>query len=499
MPLFKKRRNDRREKRQYGFASAKNNYKGGRFISLDEREGSADRRESKSGRMRSGRGSAVHESEAGDFGEAGFRERGSENSRNRIRAKEQASALLSPEQESALRAISLLLSQNRESFASLRKWLFIRAHYYPELFYPDLQSGLDKFAPASADGEATLEQSSARAYKNLARRCLKPKDFGRRRSADCLLFLREEEGQPEVGMCQPWSAEETFKPVYDAALILGTSSRAENYVNFSRALRCVRPGGLIVFSIVNGLGAASFEKAMSEVIPLHLQLSKYHCRTFAVKVPESSALTEEALKTIDKWHESFAYRVCGETGLLSRPGIFSWNKLDGGSALLADYLRTSADLRGVGADLGSANGVLTKACLESVSYKAGNISRIDLFEDEYLSLAAAKLSLKGIADDVRLGFNWADVISDVPSQQYDWIVMNPPFHQGQTRVLNLGREFVASAARALTWRGTLYVVVNRTLPYEDTLATYFKEYVKIAENNGFKVYKASSPIAEAAV
>lgn len=495
MPLFKKRRNDRREKRQYGYASAKNDYKGGRFVSSGER-GGAGRRDN-GGRSRSGRGSAGYEPEGEGFAETAAARRDPERVKNRMRAREQASALLGEEQEAALRAISLLLSQNREVFAPLRKWLFIRAHYYPELFCPDPRSGLDRFAMTLEGGEAALEQSSARAYRYLARRCLNPKDYVHRSTARCMLFLGEGEGQPEAGLAQPWN-EEPFKPVYDAAVILGTSSRAENYVNFSRALRCVRPGGLIVFSIVNSLGAASFEKAMSEFTPLYLQLSKYHCRTFAVKVPEASALSAEMRKALDRWHESFAYRVCEETGLLSRPGIFSWNKLDGGSALLADYLRVSADLCGVGADLGSANGVLTKACLESVSRKAGNISRIDLFEDEYLSLAAAKLSLKGKDEGVRLGFNWADVISDVPAQQYDWIVMNPPFHQGQTRVLNLGREFVAAAARALTWRGTLYVVVNRTLPYEDTLAAYFKEYVKVAENNSFKVYKACEPIYEAA-
>ncbi|MGM9991851.1 MAG: class I SAM-dependent methyltransferase [Candidatus Bruticola sp.] len=415
--------------------------------------------------------------------------------RRRQRALKEAQAPVSPEQEAALKSISLFLDNYADLFVDCQNWLFMRAHFTPELFYSDPASGLGRFA-FSPGGKITCEQSSARAYRRLAGHTLAPKDRVHRQTANCLLFVGyPSEETPEVGLVQPWDNEGEYKLVYDAALILGTSSRAENYVNFVRALRSVRSGGLILFSIANTLGAGSFEKAMSEYTPLAAQQSKYHCRTFAIRVPENIAAEERMAELMQKWEEGFNYRICTDSGLLSRPGIFSWNKADGGSKLLADYIKNKAQLRGVGADLGSANGFLTKAALESRSCQAGEISRIDLFEDEYLSLAAAKALLKDKNPKVRIGYSWADVISDVPHEQYDWIVMNPPFHQGQTRVLNLGREFVASAARALTWRGVLYVVVNRTLPYEDTLAEYFKNYEKVAENNSFKVFVASEPLS----
>ena len=413
--------------------------------------------------------------------------------KDRQKSRKEAQSPLSSEQEAALKSISVFLEENEPLFAQCQDWLFMRAHYIPELFYPDPEAKISRFA-FSPQGRITCEQSSFRAFRYLAQNCLPPKDRLHRQGPKCLLFAGfEGEEVPQVGLVQPWEEGE-FKPSYDVALILGTSSRAENYVNFFRAFKCVRPGGLIVFSIANSLGAGSFEKNLRTLLPLQAQLSRYHCRTFAIQVPDSQEELSQLNGAIEQWQESFAYVTCQESGLLSRPGIFSWNKLDGGSAFLAQYIREKADLQGVGADLGSANGALTKAVLESKAQERGLISRIDLFEDEYLALAAAKSQFKDKTGRVRLGFCWADVIEDVPREQYDWIVMNPPFHQGQTRVLNLGREFVASASRALTWRGTLYVVVNRTLPYEDTLKNYFEEFEKVVENNSFKVYKASKPI-----
>ena len=495
MPLFKRSKNSRDSRnRSGGYAFGQERRTGSRSYSDSSSRGGE--RSSRGGErsQRSSRERVINP----EYADSAELVAAAQKARRRQRALREAQAPVSPEQEAALKALSLFLDKYCQLFAPCQEWLFLRAHFTPELFYQDPTSGLANFA-FSPNGQITCEQSSARAYRRLAAHTLNPKDRIHRQSSECLLFVNyPDKVVPEVGLVQPWEEGKEFKPLYDAALILGTSSRAENYVNLARALRSVKAGGQIVFSIANSLGAGSFEKAMSEYVPLSAQQSKFHCRTFSIEVPANLQEKEQMAELLKKWEDGFNYRYCEDSGLLSRPGIFSWNKADGGSKLLAEYIKTKAQLKGVGADLGSANGFLTKAALESRSCLAGEISRIDLFEDEYLALAAAKKELKKLNPKVRLGYSWADVISDVPSEQYDWIVMNPPFHQGQTRVLNLGREFVASAARALTWRGILYVVVNRTLPYEETLAEYFKTYEKVAENNSFKVFMASNPIGSSA-
>lgn len=496
MPLFKRSKSSRDSRdRRGGYGFSKERRTDSRsYASSSSSAGRGDRSYGRERSDRSSRGRVINP----EYADSAELVAAVQKARRRQRSLREAQAPVSPEQEAALKSLSLFLDKYSELFASCQEWLFLRAHFTPELFYQDSTSGLNSFA-YSYNGCITCEQSSARAYRRLAAHTLNPKDRVHRQSAECLLFVNyPADVVPEVGIAQPWEENREFKAVYDAALILGTSSRAENYVNFARALRSVKAGGQIVFSIANSLGAGSFEKSMSEYVPLSAQQSKFHCRTFSIKVPANLQEKEQMAELLNKWEEGFNYRLCEDSGLLSRPGIFSWNKADGGSKLLAEYIKTKAQLRGVGADLGCANGFLTKAALESRSCLAGEISRIDLFEDEYMALAAAKKQLKGMNPKVRLGYSWADVISDVPAEQYDWIVMNPPFHQGQTRVINLGREFVASASRALTWRGVLYVVVNRTLPYEETLAEYFKTYEKVAENNGFKVFMASNPIGSSA-
>ncbi|WP_163545134.1 methyltransferase, partial [Klebsiella pneumoniae] len=56
----------------------------------------------------------------------------------------------------------------------------------------------------------------------------------------------------------------------------------------------------------------------------------------------------------------------------------------------------------------------------------------------------------------------------------DFVVMNPPFHDGGAEDKALGQAFVRRAADLLKPRGTCWLVANRHLPYEAVLAPLFK-------------------------
>jgi len=84
----------------------------------------------------------------------------------------------------------------------------------------------------------------------------------------------------------------------------------------------------------------------------------------------------------------------------------------------------------------------------------------------------------------------ADCTPRLP-RAYDFIVSNPPFHaQGRADRPDIGRAFIAAAARALVEGGRLLLVANRHLPYEAELATQFGEVRTLAQQHGFKVVEA---------
>lgn len=173
----------------------------------------------------------------------------------------------------------------------------------------------------------------------------------------------------------------------------------------------------------------------------------------------------------------------GEHGYYTTAGVFSDGAVDKGSALLAGALPDKLPARM--ADLGAGWGYLA----ESVLSKAG-VKSLDLIEAETLSLACARLNVS----DTRVDFHWADATAFQPQTAYDGIVMNPPFHTGRAAEPNIGRAFIASAARILAGHGKLWMVANRHLPYEQALRESFRNVDEIAGNGAFKVFHATRPI-----
>jgi 16S rRNA (guanine1207-N2)-methyltransferase len=61
----------------------------------------------------------------------------------------------------------------------------------------------------------------------------------------------------------------------------------------------------------------------------------------------------------------------------------------------------------------------------------------------------------------------------IPTEPYDAILSNPPFHTGRRADPGLGRAFISAAARMLKPSGKFIMVANRHLPYEDALKDAF--------------------------
>lgn len=273
-------------------------------------------------------------------------------------------------------------------------------------------------------------------------------------------------------------ADELSPEAFDLGLCLLTKHKAENLANLARAWSAVRPGGLVVAAGRVDTGAASVARHVEDAVGPVEMIAKYHCKVFWT---ERGAATPPALA---EWAAAGAAHLVPETGFFSQPGLYSWDKIDRGSALLAANL--PGDLSGRVADLGAGWGYLSAELLR----RCPGITALDLFEAEGLAIAAARHNLGEIGASVTLGYHWHDVRAGIGTKCLDVIVMNPPFHEGKDADASLGQRFIAVAADALVLGGRLFMVANRQLPYEHALKLAFRRFRVIAETGLYKVIEA---------
>jgi 16S rRNA (guanine1207-N2)-methyltransferase len=316
------------------------------------------------------------------------------------------------------------------------------------------------------------------------------------------LFLRARAGS----WLRRWpgiACEQTFKPFADElaragasfagsadgnglVLLLPPRQRDEARALFAQAVRRAGNGGVVVACQPNNEGARSGEADLARLAGTVQDLSRHKCRVYWSRI--DGARIDHVL--LDGWHALDAPRPIADGRWMSRPGLFAWDRVDTASALLVEHL--PAGLRGRVADLGAGYGYLAG----EVVRRCAGVAAIDLYEAEQRAEEPARANLaqacRDAGRDVAFAFRWHDVTRGL-ADRYDAIVSNPPFHQGRADQPELGRAFIESAADALQPHGAFWLVANRHLAYEATLAARF-ETVRIVETrDGFKVIEARNP------
>jgi 16S rRNA (guanine1207-N2)-methyltransferase len=317
-----------------------------------------------------------------------------------------------------------------------------------------------------------------------------------------VLFLRARDGFRLREMARKgWVCEQSFKPFAEAlsrsgltvaepggvgrfplVLMLPPRQRDEARALFAHALQRAAEGGIVLVAVPNTEGSKTAQGDLASVAGPLQQLSKHKCRVFWTQ-PLQSHVDPQRLEA---WAALDAPRL-NDAGYVSRPGLFAWDRVDSASALLAEHLPT--DLHGSIADLGAGYGYLSAQVLA----RCPAVSSIDLFEAEARALEPAQQNLERARHDsgraVTFAVHWHDVTEGLP-RRYDAIVSNPPFHQGRADLPELGRAFIDTAANALLPHGRFWLVANRHLPYEATLAARFNEVRTVVMQDGFKVIEA---------
>lgn len=246
----------------------------------------------------------------------------------------------------------------------------------------------------------------------------------------------------------------------------------ERRYTLALALRALRPGGELDVMAPKDKGGSRLRKELEAFGVEVGETAKAHHRRCRVLRPEGP------LPGLDEAIAAGGARRVPGLEAWSQPGVFAWDRIDPGSALLAQALPA---LKGSGIDLGCGYGALATVVLRSPA-----VTALRLVDLDRRAVEAARRNV----DDPRAGFDWADVRTLQEAGDLDFVVTNPPFHDGGSEDKRLGQAFIRKAAGLLKKGGVLWLVANRHLPYEAELDVAFKRVRMVADAGGYKVFEA---------
>lgn len=257
---------------------------------------------------------------------------------------------------------------------------------------------------------------------------------------------------------------------FDAALVMLPRARAQGRAWIAEAAARLSPGAPLWVDGARTDGVESMLRDLRALAPVDELHSKAHGKIFRVTLPSGDWLPPD-------WA---AQPREVAPGFRTRPGVFSADGVDPGSALLAAHLPDRMPTRV--ADLGAGWGWLSAQVLARPGTEI-----LHLVEAEHDALESARDAIR----DPRARFHWADARDLSLDGPVSGVVMNPPFHEGRTADPRIGADFIAAAARLLTGTGRLWMVANRHLPYEAVLSRHFAQVREIGGDTRFKVFEAS--------
>ncbi len=263
---------------------------------------------------------------------------------------------------------------------------------------------------------------------------------------------------------------------FDLVLVLADRQREQTMGWLAAGAKLLGEGGYLALCAANDSGAKGYEKRLRALGNITVE-SKSKCRfSFISKHDIAHA------DVLDEWLDAAAPRLLPDFGLISCPGVFSWQHPDAGSQLLLDHLPST--LSGCGMDLGCGNGFLSHHVLT----RQGDIRQWHIVDVDALALSCAEQNLQNF-NHVRVYPYWLDATGESLPGGMDVVLMNPPFHKGRADAVELGQTMISAAARSLKASGSLFMVANRHLPYELIIYQTFESVQSLFDGEGFKVLR----------
>jgi 16S rRNA (guanine1207-N2)-methyltransferase len=292
------------------------------------------------------------------------------------------------------------------------------------------------------------------------------------RGADAAEWLRR---AVRAEIARPWPPCGPF-----TAALLRLPKAKESLAFALHAVASELPVGAptVVFG-ANVEGVRSAVPLLDEVAErIETVLVKRHCRVLA---GSRRASIPDHRSNLAAWRREGEIMLGGRPRRwISYPGVFARGDVDAGTALLVASLPALRPGTRV-LDFAAGTGVIAAAILDKASQVA-----VDMLEVDCLALAAAQENVPNAR--AVAGSSLAAVGDCI----YDFIVSNPPLHDGVRASLAVLETLVCDAPSRLSRGGELRLVTQRHVPTPEILARVFgaSAVAHIAESGGFRVHAA---------
>ena len=258
------------------------------------------------------------------------------------------------------------------------------------------------------------------------------------------------------------------------------------------AFERLRPNGTFYLAGGNDEGIKTYLKHAAELFG-NLTVIDYQkgSRIAVCRKPEAVTAVPEAFQseevTSHDFHR-FTTTVRGrELTICSRPGVFSWDRLDDATAVLLEKIEIDPDDTVL--DLGCGSGAIGMVAASIASRGSAVLVDVDI---DAVDSASATVHANGVANAT---VQASDALAAVRNQRFTAVLTNPPFHLGKNTDYAMVQAFMQGAAAVLEPTGRMDLVANKFLPYEKYIATFFGAYEIVHQDNRFKVIRATKPRA----
>jgi 16S rRNA (guanine1207-N2)-methyltransferase len=275
---------------------------------------------------------------------------------------------------------------------------------------------------------------------------------------------------------------------FDIALLVAPNDRKLTQRWLFEAYRALKPGGQLFLAGANDHGIRS---AVGDAQALfggaHVLGYKHGNRVARARKPidvkDAPAWADAPGIAPGTWY-AFEAQARGHTfQLRSLPGVFAYDRVDAGTALLLDALVIPAGARVL--DVGCGYGLIGLAAARL------GAAQVELVDANLLAVAAAQENIGRNRIAQARAFA-SDGVPEGMARRYDLVVSNPPFHVGKSVDGDIARAFIERAGQTLVPGGQLILVANQFLRYDQVLGAVFEQVTCLASNRSYRVWRAAN-------
>lgn len=249
------------------------------------------------------------------------------------------------------------------------------------------------------------------------------------------------------------------------------------------AAQTLIPGGELYLAGSNARGIRSAISDAADLFGAAPVLGTHANRRIALATrPETLALPA-AWRGEQSWKPQMRAlpREHGELIVVTMPGVFAWDHLDEGAALLLQHLDVEPDCDVL--DIGCGYGILGMAAARQGAH-------VTMVDDDLLAVRCALSSVHANDLDDCCTVLPSDGISAVADRRFDLVLANPPFHKAVDVDTGVAIRLLREAANVLHRGGRLRLAANSFLPYDRAMRDIFGSVSIVADTGRYRVLES---------